>query len=321
MARHVYPIDEVCHLWAHGIDRDIRSNNGNVFTAGDTIYSYGMHFPMAKRIVLKDKRVVFLFNPDRYSKTTGQHQSRTQRAAGGNGQEFSIPVSLWRYVKRGDGGTQLRDYYDREILLAMSDANNTRCGYWRRQGGVDRAIALHLKHATLRSLFKLRTRKDIMLPTMPDLEESRAKYDAREKKKQEEWRDRNAEWQRQEDELKASVPERIIQWRDGERVSTRFFPSHPLVRIKNRVVETTMGARVTVDEALKFIEEDLPRVIEQGHDVDVKIGYYVGAHADKECLRIGCHRFLWSEVELLTGKLKECGYAETQEENQGEQRV
>jgi len=57
-------------------DRDL-STNGTVFYEGDTIYSYGYHFPMA--IIMRDEHDQpswVLVNGDRYSVTTSGHQGQ-----------------------------------------------------------------------------------------------------------------------------------------------------------------------------------------------------------------------------------------------------
>jgi hypothetical protein len=43
----------------------------NLFIEGDTIYSYGYHFPIARR--LPDGG--YWVNPDKYSRSTARHQS------------------------------------------------------------------------------------------------------------------------------------------------------------------------------------------------------------------------------------------------------
>jgi hypothetical protein len=43
--RHVHPTDMVAHLWAHQ-SQDSARNGGNFYFEGDTLYSYGAHFPL-----------------------------------------------------------------------------------------------------------------------------------------------------------------------------------------------------------------------------------------------------------------------------------
>lgn len=82
--REVYPSAEIPHLWAHGIPdgKRVRNGTGNFYAIGDTIYSYGPHFPIARRVILRanganDRRgeVVYLLTTDKYSVTTSGHIS------------------------------------------------------------------------------------------------------------------------------------------------------------------------------------------------------------------------------------------------------
>lgn len=78
----------VAHTWANprGPDDYARSNNGNFYFEGQTIYSYGSHFPLATifekkgRFVLSNRQRFVLFNEDGYSVTTSQHKSLAYRA-------------------------------------------------------------------------------------------------------------------------------------------------------------------------------------------------------------------------------------------------
>ncbi len=58
---------EVAHFWANRIQSEVHS--GNVFFEGDSIYSYGTHFELARRV----KPHVVLFNPESYSSSTSKH--------------------------------------------------------------------------------------------------------------------------------------------------------------------------------------------------------------------------------------------------------
>lgn len=64
----------------------------NMFIDGDTIYSYGYHFPIAKRI---SKKVVWL-NTSKYSVTTSRHQKLVWNWLG---QFFPVPRSVGKTTK------------------------------------------------------------------------------------------------------------------------------------------------------------------------------------------------------------------------------
>jgi hypothetical protein len=53
-----------------------KNSNRSLFIEGDTIYSYGYHFPLARRLGGGD----FWVNPDKYSVTTSKQQSLVRYA-------------------------------------------------------------------------------------------------------------------------------------------------------------------------------------------------------------------------------------------------
>jgi hypothetical protein len=65
-------ISEVAHKWANQLQEDAR-NSGNFFFEGDTIYSYGRHFPIAKHIENAQGEKAILFTERTYSVTTSKH--------------------------------------------------------------------------------------------------------------------------------------------------------------------------------------------------------------------------------------------------------
>ena len=68
--KKVFDNRQCAHIWAQQNQEEGRSNNGNMFFHGPTIYSYGYHFPIAS-FVTPD--TVFI-NSDRYSVSTGKQQ-------------------------------------------------------------------------------------------------------------------------------------------------------------------------------------------------------------------------------------------------------
>lgn len=70
--KYVHTADMVAHLWANQSQESARVAHGNFYFEGDTIYSYGSHFPIAKIVKHKGKSVV-LFTTRGYSPTTSKH--------------------------------------------------------------------------------------------------------------------------------------------------------------------------------------------------------------------------------------------------------
>lgn len=67
--------DMVAHLWANQSQSEARNSNGSLYFHGPIIYSYGSHFPIARRV---DGAV--LITSRGYSVTTSQHISKVRRA-------------------------------------------------------------------------------------------------------------------------------------------------------------------------------------------------------------------------------------------------
>jgi hypothetical protein len=91
----------------------------NVFYEGDTIYSYGYHFPIAKLVQSPRHNGVILFTTDTYSVSTAKHKTIVWRECYQSSREvFDVPnvnastndehVANWRYML-----SQQRHCYDK----------------------------------------------------------------------------------------------------------------------------------------------------------------------------------------------------------------
>lgn len=108
MAKTVFTLSEIGHVWAHQSQasgrtatrqsRDSYDTVNSVFFEGTTIYSYGKHYPMAQYVgVWKRKNYpeqrIYLMNSEDSTVTTQQHMSMVRRAIGYNGgvKVFTVP--------------------------------------------------------------------------------------------------------------------------------------------------------------------------------------------------------------------------------------
>lgn len=73
-------ISHIAHLWANKLQETAR-NSGNFYFNGDTIFSYGRHFPIAKHVVNERGENCVLFTERTYSNTTAGHISIVRQAA------------------------------------------------------------------------------------------------------------------------------------------------------------------------------------------------------------------------------------------------
>jgi len=109
--RHVYPTDMVAHLWAHRVQDSARNGGSNFYFQGDTIYSYGSHFPIARHVETKRGRAV-LFTTLDYSVTTSGHKWTVLGAC------KHLTVFHIQHPADTDRKGQLIEYRQRYIALA-----------------------------------------------------------------------------------------------------------------------------------------------------------------------------------------------------------
>lgn len=68
---------DVAHLWAHQLQNEARHSSGNYFFEGDTIYSYGHHYPCGTIIKNRRGQQAYVLNTSKSSNTTCRHMGYT----------------------------------------------------------------------------------------------------------------------------------------------------------------------------------------------------------------------------------------------------
>lgn len=93
--RTVFNNAMTAHVWAQQTQPEGRNANGSLFFDGDTIYSYGRHFPLARFINNATGDRACYLNPATYSLTTAKHKRLVWQAVRGT-MTFSLPPSFWQ---------------------------------------------------------------------------------------------------------------------------------------------------------------------------------------------------------------------------------
>ena len=75
-----YTNNQLARLYSEG---KTKGKSNRMFIDGNTVYSFGKHFPIAKRLNI-DNKEVYLFNSDGYSNTTAKHKSAVRSYLNGN---------------------------------------------------------------------------------------------------------------------------------------------------------------------------------------------------------------------------------------------
>lgn len=94
----VFTNSMTAHVWAQQTQPKGRSNNSNLYFEGRTIYSYGRHFPIASYITDD----IILLNSDRYSSSTGKHQSYVRRAISDDKKRYQFNTNVMQCAAMWD---------------------------------------------------------------------------------------------------------------------------------------------------------------------------------------------------------------------------
>lgn len=240
MANH----NQVAHAWANQTGKHRKGYN--MFYDGDTIYSHGSHFPIA-RIV---RPGVVLFTSRSYSVSTARHKSYVRRAIDSDASVFTVQDVF------AASASEHRENYKELIREAREYADGakraiSRGGWMLRQASDTLSHARHYaSEFGVKKVLKVHTISHIGV-TGAEAEAIRqrvAAYEANAEVRNAARRAASVVKQMKQNLLDR---DKIKQWLRGENI----YPPHTArvyVRVKNDKVETSWGASVPLDDAKKL---------------------------------------------------------------------
>ena len=278
--RHVYPAEMVAHLWAHRA-QDSARNRSNFFFEGDTIYSYGSHFPIARHVKTRRGRAV-LFTTRDYSHTTAGHKCIVEGAC------RHLTVFHVRHVCDSNRKAQFDEYRERYVELARKYSRARSNKPWIL-GSLRDLVDEANRFA---QFFGLRCR--LSLPD--DLSVMEVECRAIEKREREQ--KQRAEANRQREAI-----EHLQKWVDGV---TDYCPGYGPIRLRIRgdELQTSRGARVPLAHAVKAFRI-IKRLRNNGQSYErnghtIHLGHFALDAVDAQGnVRAGCHQVEWSEIERV----------------------
>jgi hypothetical protein len=278
---------QISHAWAHQTKPN--GKGSNLFFEGDTIYSYGYHFPIAKKV----NSGTVLFTSRSYSNTTAGHKSLVARAIPSAWATIVIP----HFRKCNDN----LSYFEETFKTALDNYKKSR----KFKDGLLERIQSHLENFraycdafqvpfedfsdNLKALLFI-VESESFVETSEERQARIQRQDAQEKK-------------RREKELLA-LADKIDAWKRGEQVYG-FYQSRgslAFLRVKGDKVETSQGASVPVSEALRlfrFIQSIQGDFIKES----CKVGDFTFTELSNGVATIGCHKIALEEMQRI---LAEC---------------
>jgi hypothetical protein len=308
--RFVYDTAHVSHLWAHQAQSEARNSRRNLYFYGDTIFSYGAHFPIARHIKHRGKSAI-LFTSRTYSVTTAGHISMVRQA---------IPLNVAVFTTFNPLGS-LADVRSEHKERVTEATKRLAAAKSKAQRAIRyRALVAVIAEANRFSEYFGFTTRYRLPENHAELDAIATAYEtALEGRRQARWakhRERmaaiEAEREKERAERAAKMPELIERWRNGEACLSYWeFNSLPtLLRIKGDVVETSRGAEFPVEQARRALPI-VRSLLKHGRPYErnghaIHLGHYVIDSIDEEgTIHAGCHTVRRDETERLISNLEQ----------------
>lgn len=304
-----YSHDTVAHTWAH---QEKKSMHGcNLFFEGDTIYSYGRHFPIAKLIPenkrKKIKGPVVLFNSESRSVSTSKHQTIVSRAIPYDYTILDVPDFNEYEPFSKHEIARVYKLYKTQIEYNYNKAFKARTYTQSYLATIDSLIEKgnqYLQYAGSKKRLKPLTEKD-KEQLQKRVKEQDKKARERNKKLLQEYYQKIEEWK--------SFKCDDIPWLPYS-VQTNIARSKTYLRFnkKSNRIETSKGVQIPVAVALKFREAVKPyidkkesydysnSIWDEGTDDKLKVLHFkVNSIGSDGTIVIGCHKLQWDQFEEM----------------------
>jgi hypothetical protein len=291
----VFNSNQVIHVWASRKQDEGCNPGRSIFFNGNSIFSYGSHFEMARHIT---EDIVFVTTRS-YSVTTAKHL-RWVRFAVDHKTVYTVPtfddhIGNLKYL----------------VGVAQGHYDTARKSIKYGHSSIAHAGAAMLEARSYATAFEIsvKERGQEFIDLWNKLAdgsylsaEDRAKILERANKAQqaEAKRDEARRIARELYEAQRAIEEveKLAAWMRGEDTGGYWFAETRL-RIKGDTVQTSKGAEVPTIEA-----RNLYRALKLERDiVGQRVGHFTVSHVDSEVVRIGCHTIPMFEVERIGTEL------------------
>lgn len=261
-------LSTIAHLWANQTQDKARNSSDNFYFNGDTIYSYGSHFPIAKHIVFNGKAAI-LFTERGYSNTTAKHIRIVQQAA-------SHKNIIYCYNPESTHEQNFNSWLnDAESIAANLIKAKKPEKYLSQLSYVSQ------KANQYANFFELTISEKLMAILAIS---NKAEYSAYSDNKA---AYEKAEKERQQKELQAKHKKELAKWLKGEGSRLFVRNGYDYLRLNDGRIETTQAVKIPLETGKKLWESIQSNTLTVGAKV---LDHYTVESIGKE-IRIGCHNF------------------------------
>lgn len=285
----VFPnVSTVAHMWANKQQDSARYSGGNFYYEGDTIYSYGSHFPIARHIEYNGKKAV-LFTLNTYSNTTAKHIHVVRQACNHLNLIYCYALSYNHIVNFSRWQSVAEQTVSHLKTARKPEKYLNELNYIT--GQVNRYAEFFEIPIpdTLKEVLSICTK------------EQYAEYQTKQTAQLE------AERKRQERKDKAEHKKALAKWEAGEttRLYTRdgYDYLRPVSLPDSEGVETSQGVTIPFAIAEKFWERIKGNSLDIGDTITDQHKHKYEVSEVGDVIRIGCHTFKRSYILKFGNKL------------------
>jgi hypothetical protein len=275
---------ELSHIWANDPDPSIGKSANSMSCQNGKLYSYSTCIAQ----IIND---TVIYNTASYSVTTSKQQGYARSATNhiNNKIYLNIPRrGLDSLVFSQSEFDNIIEFSEREASQALLKGSRSRkySDMYNRE-----ALSIFSNLEAYALFFDLEYER----PNLVHLRESALRADIEAKA---------IEKVRKAERIKEQA-EALINWRNGEDVRNLF--EITALRIKEDQIETTKGARIPVDHAVKFWglikswHEKGVSYVKDHHSIH--LGNYSVNRFENGILTVGCHSIPYSEIESIASQL------------------
>ena len=266
--KHVFTdISTIAHMWANQT-QDSARNSGNFYFEGNTIYSYGSHFPIAKHVVNSDGINAVLFTKRRYSNTTAKHIHVVRQAA-------SHKNIIYCYSPNSSHSDNfkswLNDIEDNAAYLKRAKKPEI---YLNQIGQFAHQINMYA------TFFGVEIPETLKVAMAIGNKEEYVQYAA----KKEEYE--KFEAAKAKAELEKRHKKELSKWLNGEGYRLYTHNGYDYLRVKDSRIETSQGVELPMELGRKIYNQLVENKLKVGSKI---LSYEVNA-VGKE-VKVGCHTF------------------------------
>lgn len=304
-------IQECCHVYAQR--NQARGNSGNVFFEGNTIYSYGYHFPMASFIETKEGLKCFI-NSDSYSPSTSKQQSFVRQAVSHYDRIYVSGKILKMLIGPYTPNELCESVIEqtRNAIVECSKLAAARRMATKKANDIANGIAAYEANVKLLALFGLKMPvaitklKDTMTTDLNSVIKANDKAIKAAKRKLDKARAK-AQAEREKEALEASKD--WLAGDDGHTVSHALYHSPvTYLRIKGAVIQTSQRAEFPIKHAklaFKYIVDCIQNKKEfHTNGKTIHLGHYQIDSIDIEGnVKAGCHYVKYDQIERIAKEL------------------